>query len=171
MVIVAAPRKGPDPAAIWAILEEVKDPEIPVLSIVDLGIARAVNYSDSGQLEIVISPTYSGCPAMYMLEQQIREILTEHGLTDHIITTRLSPAWTTDWMTEQGRDKLRAYGIAPPEKTSHNKSVLFGGQKKIPCPKCGSDNSEQISEFGSTACKALYRCLDCKEPFDYFKCL
>jgi len=160
-----------DPADIWSILEEVKDPEIPVLSIVDLGIAREVKYTDDGRLEIVISPTYSGCPAMYMLEEQIKAILIKHDLADPMITTRLSPAWTTDWMTDKGRDKLRAYGIAPPEKTSHNKSVLFGGQKKIACPKCGSDNSEQISEFGSTACKALYRCLDCREPFDYFKCI
>ncbi|VAV98915.1 1,2-phenylacetyl-CoA epoxidase, subunit D [hydrothermal vent metagenome] len=160
-----------NPDVIWSLLEEVKDPEIPVLSIVDLGIARAVQHTADGQLEVVISPTYSGCPAMYMLEEQIRETLINHGYPDPVITTQLSPAWTTDWMTEAGREKLTAYGIAPPEKTTSNKSVLFGGQKKIACPKCASTNSEQISEFGSTACKALYRCLDCQEPFDYFKCI
>lgn len=160
-----------DPAVIWALLEEVKDPEIPVLSIVDLGIARAVQDTKEGQLEIIISPTYSGCPAMYMLEEQIKETLIHHGYPDPVVTTQLSPAWTTDWMTEAGRQKLTAYGIAPPEKTTANKSVLFGGQKEISCPKCRSQNTEQISEFGSTACKALYRCLDCLEPFDYFKCI
>lgn len=160
-----------DPKMIWDLLEDVNDPEIPVLSIVDLGIARDVKDTPDGQLEIVISPTYSGCPAMYMLEEQIKETLTRHGFADHVITTKLSPAWTTDWMTEAGKQKLEAYGIAPPEKSTSNKSVLFGGQKKIACPRCKSNNSEQISEFGSTACKALYRCLDCLEPFDYFKCI
>ncbi len=95
----------------------------------------------------------------------------DHGYGEAVVTTRLSPAWTTDWMTESGKRKLMAYGIAPPEKTTSNKAMLFGGQKKIACPRCRSDNSEQISEFGSTACKALYRCLDCLEPFDYFKCI
>ncbi len=160
-----------DPPDIWNILEEIKDPEIPVLSIVDLGIAREVNKMDNEQVEIVISPTYSGCPAMYMLEEQIKQALMDHGYGETIVTTRLSPAWTTDWMTESGKQKLMAYGIAPPEKTTSNKAMLFGGQKKISCPRCRSDNSEQISEFGSTACKALYRCLDCLEPFDYFKCI
>lgn len=169
--LMASLDKNFDPARVWSLLEEVKDPEIPVLSIVDLGIAREVNKSEDGQLEIVISPTYSGCPAMYMLEDQIKDTLSRHGFMDPIVTSRLSPAWTTDWMTEAGRIKLEAYGIAPPEKTTNNKTVLFGGQKKISCPRCKSDNSEQISEFGSTACKALYRCLDCLEPFDYFKCI
>jgi len=168
---VATHVKNLDPAEIWALLENVKDPEIPVLSIVDLGIAREVKFDADGQLEIIISPTYSGCPAMYMLEEQIRETLINHGYPGPVITTKLFPAWTTDWMTEDGKKKLEAYGIAPPEKTTRNKSVLFGGQKKISCPRCQSKNSEQISEFGSTACKALYRCLDCREPFDYFKCI
>lgn len=178
---MTAIQKTFDSAEIWTILEGIKDPEIPVLSIVDLGIARDVRVhdakaqdagnSENGQLEIIISPTYSGCPAMYMLEQEIRKTLTNHGYPTPMITTSLSPAWTTDWMTEEGKRKLEAYGIAPPEKTTRNKAVLFGGQKKIACPKCKSTNSEQISEFGSTACKALYRCRDCKEPFDYFKCI
>ena len=160
-----------DLGKIWTLLEDVKDPEIPVLSIVDLGIAREVKDTPDGHLEVVISPTYSGCPAMYMLEQQIRDTLTNHGYQNPVITTKLSPAWTTDWMTDRGKAKLEAYGIAPPEKTTSNKSVLFGGQKSIACPRCKSANTEQISEFGSTACKALYRCLDCLEPFDYFKCI
>lgn len=160
-----------DSDQIWSLLEEVKDPEIPVLSIVDLGIAREVRQTPDGHLEVVISPTYSGCPAMYMVEQQIRDILANHGYANAVITTQLSPAWTTDWMTDQGKAKLEAYGIAPPEKSTSNKTVLFGGQKKIACPRCKSENTEQISEFGSTACKALYRCLDCLEPFDYFKCI
>lgn len=164
-------QKNFNPAHVWNILEDVKDPEIPVLSIVDLGIARDVKDSEDGQLEVIISPTYSGCPAMNMLEEQIRETLVHHGYPDPIITTQLSPAWTTDWMTETGKKKLEAYGIAPPEKSSQNKSVLFGGQKQVSCPQCKSDHTEQISEFGSTACKALYRCLDCLEPFDYFKCI
>lgn len=168
---MTATQKNYDPALIWNILEEVKDPEIPVLSIVDLGIAREVKDTVDGQLEVVISPTYSGCPAMYMLEEQIKETLINHGFPDHIVTTSLSPAWTTDWMTEKGKEKLEAYGIAPPEKSTSNKAMLFGGQKKVACPQCKSENTEQISEFGSTACKALYRCLDCLEPFDYFKCI
>ncbi|WP_138379201.1 1,2-phenylacetyl-CoA epoxidase subunit PaaD [Luteithermobacter gelatinilyticus] len=156
---------------IWALLEEVKDPEIPVLSIVDLGIAREVSFEDDGTLVVTITPTYSGCPAMYMLEEEIRATLNNHGLKNHRIKTVLAPAWTTDWMTESGREKLRQFGIAPPEKSTSNKKVLFGGQKEVDCPHCGSNHTEQISEFGSTACKALYRCLDCKEPFDYFKCI
>lgn len=160
-----------DPAKIWHILEDIKDPEIPVLSIVDLGIVRAVNDQGDDGVEVVITPTYSGCPAMDMIAGQIKDTLNDNGFSKHQIKSVLSPAWTTDWLTENGRKKLLAYGIAPPEKSTTNKQVLFGGQKKIACPQCGSNNSEQISEFGSTACKALYRCLDCREPFDYFKCI
>lgn len=160
-----------DPAKIWHILEDIKDPEIPVLSIVDLGIVRAVNDQGDKGVEVVITPTYSGCPAMDMIAGQIGDALNDNGFSRHHIKSVLSPAWTTDWLTERGKEKLLAYGIAPPEKSSTNKQVLFGGQKQVSCPQCGSDNSEQISEFGSTACKALYRCLDCREPFDYFKCI
>lgn len=160
-----------DKNAIWQLLEQVKDPEIPVLSIVDLGIARAVNPIGPDQLEIVITPTYSGCPAMHTLEEDIKSLLIDNGYPPPVITTNLSPAWTTDWMSEAGRQKLQAYGIAPPEKVSADKTVLFGGQKEIPCPKCGSEHTEQVSEFGSTACKAHYKCLTCREPFDYFKCI
>jgi ring-1,2-phenylacetyl-CoA epoxidase subunit PaaD len=157
--------------SIWNILESVADPEIPVLSIVDLGIAREVNFEPNGDLEVVISPTYSGCPAMDMISDEVKNALTENGYKNAVIKLSLSPAWTTDWMSEAGKRKLAAYGIAPPEKTTTNKRVLFGGQKEISCPRCHSEDSEQISEFGSTPCKALYRCKDCLEPFDYFKCI
>ncbi|MFC7048839.1 1,2-phenylacetyl-CoA epoxidase subunit PaaD [Emcibacter nanhaiensis] len=168
---MTAPQPSSETEKVWALLEDVKDPEIPVLSIVDLGIAREVNFEDDGSLEVVITPTYSGCPAMNMLEEDIKAALDSNGYTNFRVKTSLHPVWTTDWMTESGREKLRAYGIAPPEKSTTNKKVLFGGQKEVPCPHCGSHNTTQVSEFGSTACKALYRCQDCQEPFDYFKCI
>lgn len=154
---------------IWEILETVKDPEVPVLSVVDLGIIREVKEAD-GQLEIVITPTYSGCPAMNMIAMNIQLALAEAGFQKTKITTVLSPAWTTDWMSEAGKKKLKEYGIAPPEGGVIDKSVLFAEPLKIPCPKCDSTDTEMISQFGSTACKAHYKCLSCLEPFDYFKC-
>ncbi len=157
--------------SVWNILESVADPEIPVLSIVDLGIAREVNFARNGDLEVVISPTYSGCPAMDMISDEVKGALHKNGYQSASVKLSLSPAWTTDWMSEEGKNKLASYGIAPPEKITSNKRVLFGGQKQVSCPRCGSENSEQISEFGSTPCKALYRCKDCLEPFDYFKCI
>jgi len=160
-----------DTQPIWDLLANVEDPDIPVLSIVDLGIVRDVVWQDDGQLQVVITPSYSGCPAVQLFQDDIRKSLVEEGYDNHEIKTVLSPAWTTDWMTDEAREKLRAYGIAPPEKTTSNKTVLFGGQKEVTCPQCGSTHTEQISEFGSTACKALYRCLSCHEPFDYFKCI
>lgn len=155
---------------VWEILEEVKDPEIPVLTVNDLGIVREVNVTASGTIEVVITPTYSGCPAMNTIEINIRAVLQEKGFDDVIVRTVLSPAWTTDWMTEKGRQKLKAYGIAPPEKGTVDKSALFQDEKKIECPRCKSRNTQMISQFGSTACKSLYQCKDCLEPFDYFKC-
>ncbi len=152
------------------ILEQVSDPEIPVLTITDLGIVREVRLDISGQLEVVITPTYSGCPAMNMIEVNIRAVLQEAGYDPVTITTVLSPAWTTDWMTENGKKKLKAYGIAPPEPGNVDKHALFQDNKKVECPRCSSRNTEMIAQFGSTACKSLYRCLDCLEPFDYFKC-
>lgn len=152
------------------ILEKVSDPEIPVLTITDLGIVRDVRLDTSGQLEVVITPTYSGCPAMNMIEVNIRAVLQEAGYDPVTITTVLSPAWTTDWMTENGKKKLKAYGIAPPEPGNVDKHALFQDDKKVECPRCSSRNTEMIAQFGSTACKSLYRCLDCLEPFDYFKC-
>lgn len=157
-------------AAVWRALEDVKDPEIPVLSVCNLGVVRAVEFHGDG-LEVTITPTYSGCPAMHMIEAEIRETLAQAGYPDARIKTVLSPPWTTDWIDEEGRAKLLAFGIAPPEKASTSKQALFGEVPEIACPQCGSKNTEMVSEFGSTACKALYKCGDCLEPFDYFKCI
>ncbi|MBV6442565.1 MAG: putative 1,2-phenylacetyl-CoA epoxidase, subunit D [Saprospiraceae bacterium] len=152
------------------LLETVCDPEIPVLTVADLGIVRDVRVLDDGTLEVVITPTYSGCPAMNVIEVNIRAALQGGGFERVKITTVLSPAWTTDWLSEVGRRKLRAFGIAPPAETSADKRALLGEPRLLECPHCGSKNTEMISQFGSTACKALFRCLDCREPFDYFKC-
>lgn len=153
----------------WKLLEQVKDPEIPVLSIVDLGIVREVNVEE-GKVEVVITPTYSGCPAMDFIEVNIKSLL-QNSITDKIeVKTVLSPAWTTDWITEAGRIALKKYGIAPPVKESEDKSLLFAKATAVACPRCDSSNTKLISKFGSTACKSLYSCDDCLEPFDYFKC-
>lgn len=155
---------------IWKILEEVSDPEIPVLSVIDLGIIRDVRTSEDGTPIITITPTYSGCPAMNTIEVNIRAVLQEQGYETVIVETVLHPAWTTDWMTEAGRKKLLAYGIAPPVKGSVDKQALFAEHPVVACPQCGSENTQMLSQFGSTACKSLYQCRDCMEPFDYFKC-
>lgn len=152
---------------IWDLLEQVNDPEVPVLTIVDLGIVRNVSLSNN-KCEITITPTYSGCPAMKVIEEDIAAVL--NGKVDFEIITTLSPAWTTDWLSENGRKKLKEYGIAPPENEV-DKSVLFGKATVVPCPLCNSKETKLVSQFGSTACKAHYQCLSCKEPFDYFKCL
>lgn len=154
---------------IWNWLEGVFDPEVPVLSVVDLGVIRSVRIVDN-MVEIVITPTYSGCPAMRVIESDIRSKLAENNIFDILITTALSPAWTTDWLSENGKRKLKEYGIAPPENEV-DKSVLFAEPTVIPCPKCDSRNTRMVSQFGSTSCKAHYQCNDCLEPFDYFKCL
>jgi ring-1,2-phenylacetyl-CoA epoxidase subunit PaaD len=151
---------------IISILSEVKDPEIPVLSISDLGILRTVEVSGEN-ISIQITPTYSGCPAMETIREDIRSALAKHGLEKIEIKEILSPAWTSDWMSEEGKQKLRAYGIATP---AIGGCLLSGEDHAESCPHCHSKNIEMISRFGSTACKALYRCLDCHEPFDYFKC-
>jgi ring-1,2-phenylacetyl-CoA epoxidase subunit PaaD len=148
---------------IFCLLQQVPDPEIPVLSILDLGIVRDVKINDD-EVEIIITPTYSGCPAMDMISMDIRLKLIEHGYKKIKITSILSPAWTTDWMTENGKRKLIEYGIAPPKISSD-----ISDTPPI-CPQCKSTNTKLLSQFGSTACKALYQCNDCKEPFDYFKC-
>ncbi len=155
---------------VWNILKNVSDPEIPVLTVVDMGVVRDVEEQD-GKLTVSITPTYSGCPAMNEIESNIRWALEEAGYNEVEVKTLISPPWTTDWMTEEGKQKLQEYGIAPPEGSSADKSVLFGEAKKVMCPRCKSRNTKMISQFGSTACKALYQCEDCKEPFDYFKCL
>lgn len=148
---------------IWSILEQVSDPEIPVLTIHDLGILRKVSWQNN-MAEITITPTYNGCPAMDMISANIRLAMAEHGYRNIQIHSQLSPAWTTDWMTESGKEKLKIYGIAPPDRKF---SIAKDG---VACPHCSSTNTRLLSEFGSTACKALYQCDDCKEPFDYFKC-
>ena len=154
---------------IWDILEQVTDPEIPVLTITDLGIVRDVKIDSTplgdGGIEVIITPTYTGCPAMDMIAMNIRLALIENGYHKIKITSVLAPAWTTDWMSEAGKRKLNEYGIAPPHSLSQEAS-----DRIINCPQCNSSNVKCISEFGSTACKALYQCSDCKEPFDYFKC-
>lgn len=154
---------------IWSYLEDVSDPEIPVLTIIDLGVVRDVSIDEEG-CNVTITPTYSGCPAMKMIEEQIIEKLNEKGIENVSVSLVLSPAWTTDWLTESGKNKLREYGIAPPEHEV-DKSVLFSEPTVVPCPQCGSRNTKMISQFGSTACKAHYQCNECLEPFDYFKCL
>jgi ring-1,2-phenylacetyl-CoA epoxidase subunit PaaD len=154
---------------ILDILETVTDPEIPVLTIVDLGIVREV-FVDPEKTEVIITPTYSGCPAMDMIAANIRIALTEAGIKNVKIITVLSPAWTTDWMTESGKAKLKAYGIAPPNPKQQVCSDNLFSDESVQCPHCNSWHTKKVSEFGSTACKALYKCEDCKEPFDYFKC-
>lgn len=159
---------------IQNILATVCDPEVPVLTILDLGIVRDVilsTPSGDGGIEIIITPTYSGCPAMDMIAMNIRLALAENGYRNVKITSVLSPAWTTDWMTEKGKQKLKAYGIAPPNpKQQVCNDKLFAEAEAVQCPHCNSHHTKRISEFGSTACKALYQCEECKEPFDYFKC-
>ncbi len=150
------------------LLSTISDPEIPVVSIIDLGILRTVVQMDD-QWIITITPTYSGCPAMNMIEAQIKALLDQELGDAYEVRTTLHPAWTTDWMSEDGKRKLKEYGIAPPEASPHQHK-LFGAPVLPQCPHCESKNTERISEYGSTACKAMYRCIDCREPFDYFKC-
>jgi ring-1,2-phenylacetyl-CoA epoxidase subunit PaaD len=175
-------------AAVWQLLEQVPDPEIPVVSIRELGIFRDVRKAVDGQIEVVITPTYSGCPAMGQIEDDVKAALQLAGLQARIVT-QLAPAWTTDWMTDAAKTKLRNYGIAPPQCSApsnspassdspgHSKVVQFANTKTphhsvadaVPCPQCNSTNTTETSHFASTACKALYKCLNCLEPFDYFK--
>ena len=163
-------------SAIEAALADLSDPEIPVVSLAELGILRSVRLGDDGLVEVVITPTYSGCPAVGQIEDDVRAALAAIGQPARVVT-QLSPPWTTDWMSEAAREKLRAYGIAPPQcgstgNTSHG-TVKFSRRgaliEAVPCPQCGSNNTTEVSPFGSTACKAQFRCLDCLEPFDYFK--
>ena len=174
MNTIAQPPVASDLQDVWALLETVTDPEIPVVSIRELGILRDIRRRH-GELEIVITPTYSGCPAMGQIEDDVRATLQAHSLTARVVT-QLAPAWTTDWMTDSARTRLREYGIAPPHTLAASNVVRFTtkpiAQHAIPavaCPRCDSENTTETSHFGSTACKALYRCLDCMEPFDLFK--
>ena len=154
----------------WSLLGEVMDPEVPVLSIIDLGIVRNIE-SENDQLIVTITPTYSGCPAMDVIAMSIRINLAAAGYSNIRIEQVLSPAWTTDWMSDNGKEKLKAYGIAPPNPRQQVcNNDLFAPAEAVQCPHCNSYSTRRISEFGATACKALYQCNDCKEPFDYFKC-
>lgn len=153
---------------IWAILQEVKDPEVPVLSILDLGIVRSISIDD--KINIIITPTYSGCPAMDVISMDIRLKLLEHGYKNIKVQQSLSPAWTTGWMTEEGKQKLKEYGIAPPNSKQQSCSEELFADEAVPCPRCHAHRTELISQFASTACKSMYRCLECREAFDYFKC-
>jgi ring-1,2-phenylacetyl-CoA epoxidase subunit PaaD len=156
----------------WAVLEPLTDPEIPVITLRELGILRDIR-EDADGLEVIITPTYSGCPAMDQIEDDVHAALKAAGIEGKVVT-QLSPAWTTDWMTEPAKAKLRAYGIAPPHTVKQEQQVVHVMRRVPPnesveCAHCGSRNTTLISQFGSTACKALYKCLDCREPFDYFK--
>ncbi len=157
--------------AAWRVLETVLDPEVPALSLVDLGIVREVQAQDEG-LQVVLTPTYSGCPATEVIEQSVVDALAEVGLGPVRVVTRRAPAWTTDWISEDGRRKLREYGIAPPGPVQADAGVAVRIVRRtaaVPCPRCGSASTERLSAFGSTACKALYRCIACREPFEHFK--
>jgi len=184
-------------AHVWQLLESLTDPEIPVVTLRELGILRDVRTAQAQDgtelLEVIITPTYSGCPAMGQIEDDVHNLLQAHGLKGKV-KTQLAPAWTTDWITPEAKEKLRAYGIAPPHSGADHDCQTQNGnsngsglssiiqfaarsasnpgrheQLAVPCPQCNSDNTTETSHFGSTACKALYRCLDCMEPFDYFK--
>ena len=155
---------------IIKLLSTISDPEIPVITISDLGVLRHVEWKGEG-LEVSITPTYSGCPAMKMIQDDILALLKQNGIDKAKVVLVYSPAWTTDWISAEAKEKLRVYGIAPPEHSTVDKSALTGKPKHLACPRCKSEHVEMVSQFGSTACKALYKCLDCQEPFDYFKCI
>lgn len=163
-------QRNADDTAIWSVLDRICDPEIPVLSITDMGIVREV-VKENKQVTIRITSTYSGCPAMDMISATIKMELLAAGYGPVTVEQVISPAWTTDWMTATGKEKLKAYGIAPPNPRQQVcRDELFAQDEAVQCPHCESWHTRRISEFGSTACKALYQCNDCKEPFDYFKC-
>lgn len=155
-------------AEVRAALDAVPDPEIPVISIADLGVLRDVCVDERGAVTVTITPTYSGCPAMQEIQADIQAVLAAHGWYDATVRTVLSPAWTTDWITPAGRQHLRAFGIAPPTRSAGG-PVVVALTTRVPCPQCGSRDTEELSRFGSTSCKALWRCRSCREPFDHFK--
>lgn len=162
--------RWPDAASVWNWLADVKDPEVPVLSILDLGIVRDVIVSGSGEAVIVITPTYSGCPAMDVIGMNIRMALAGRGFTEVRIEMQLQPAWTTDWMSEDGKRKLKEYGIAPPTRMSGDPLALFEEESGISCPRCDSADVRLVSNYGATSCKSMYQCSSCHEPFEHFKC-
>lgn len=155
---------------VWEILEQVPDPEIPILSVVDLGIVRFASITEDETIHVGLSPTYSGCPATDVIKASVQQALRQAGFERFEVTSVLAPAWTSDWISEAGRQKLLEYGIAPPALAVSSPRQLGRADSPLACPRCGSPRSQRISEFGSTPCKALYRCEDCLEPFDYFKC-
>jgi ring-1,2-phenylacetyl-CoA epoxidase subunit PaaD len=174
-MVNAVETRTPPPSIeqIWDWLDQVDDPEIPVISVVDLGIVREVSWDDD-VLRVVITPTYSGCPATRVIQQDIERALRDRGLDAVRLETRISPPWTTDWLSQRGRDRLLAYGIAPPTGSAIPVTDIGRGPRpvaEIECPHCGSTRTRKVSDFGSTPCKAHYTCRDCLEPFDYFKCI
>lgn len=170
--MVATPLTAKD---LWSVLQNVTDPEIPVISVVDLGIVRDVRVGPDQRVEVDITPTYSGCPAMKEMQDAIVEALTRAGVRDVTVKQVFSPAWTTDWMSHDARERLRAYGIAPPMTTRRDRGddlvQLRRASDAVACPFCQSDRTEERSHFGSTSCKALYVCLDCRQPFEHFKAI
>ena len=178
MSAAASIEESPRVLQAWAVLAQIPDPEVPAVTLCDLGMVRSVQ--ESGDvLEVALTPTYSGCPATEMIEQSVVDGLQSAGLGPVQVKLQRAPAWTTDWITPEGRDKLRAYGIAPPIDGTAADGRLAGRISRlagtsnlvIACPRCGSNHTEKLSQFGSTPCKASYRCTDCLEPFDYFKCI
>ncbi len=178
--LVPAKHRSLDAEAAWSVLREVLDPEVPVLSVVELGIVRDLEVAADGAVTVTITPTYSGCPATEVIADSIRSALAAAGAPHVSVKFRLAPAWTTDWLGADAHEKLRNYGIAPPAHLVGPHDALHAGQapsaqtirfhpRGIECPRCGSSNVEQLSAFGATACKALYRCIACREPFEYFK--
>ena len=167
---LSAADSRPSVEQIWAWLDEVPDPEIPVISVVDLGIVRDVAWSGE-YLEVTVTPTYSGCPATTVINLDIVSALADRGLRDVKLVKRISPAWTTAWISEKGREKLHAFGIAPPIEGTAACGIGALQTPEIACPRCGSTATHRVSQFGSTPCKANWVCDDCREPFDYFKCI
>jgi ring-1,2-phenylacetyl-CoA epoxidase subunit PaaD len=158
-------------ARAWRALESVMDPEIPALSIVELGLIRRVQVHDEGRIEVGLSPTYVGCPATDVIANAVAEALSRANFGEAHIRRVLSPAWSSEWITEEGRHKLKAYGIVPPERASGSQGQVLRGDKPLACPRCDSRETQLLSEFGSTPCKALHRCCACLEPFEHFKCI
>jgi ring-1,2-phenylacetyl-CoA epoxidase subunit PaaD len=158
-------------ALAWSVLDGVEDPEIPAVSIVDLGLIRFVRAQPDGNLEVGLSPTYVGCPATEVIWRSVKEALAQADVGGFEVTNVLSPAWSSDWISAEGRRKLLAYGIVPPERTVSNMRDMLHADRPVACPRCHSVNTERLSEFGSTPCKALHRCRACLEPFEYFKCI
>ena len=155
----------------WTALSGVEDPEIPAVNIVDLGLIRSVEILAGGKLGVGLSPTYVGCPATEVIRRSVEDALARAGVGDFAVTTVLSPAWTSDWISAEGRRKLAEYGIVPPQQSSSSMREVLRGNRPIGCPRCHSADTETVSEFGSTPCKALHRCRACLEPFEYFKCI